>query len=71
MVHQLSVLYTFSEVLLARLRAARDDDRGMTTETVIITAALAAAALLAVGIIYNVVKGEAESIPTGGAGVGG
>ena len=53
-----------AEVLVARLRAARDDERGMTTETVIITAVLAALAI-AVGIIITAkVTSKADSIPT-------
>jgi hypothetical protein len=53
-----------AEVLVTRLSAARDDERGMTTETVIITAVLAALAI-AVGIIITAkVTGKAQSIPT-------
>lgn len=64
MSHQLQHLRILAEILLTRLHAAREDDRGMTTETVIITAALAALAL-AVGVIITIkVTSKAESIPT-------
>jgi hypothetical protein len=55
---------TVMQVLWSRLRWLRDQDRGMTTEAVIITAALAGLAMTAVWIIYNKVTGEAESIDT-------
>ena len=42
----------------------RRDERGMTTETVIITAILAALALAVGAIIVTKVTGKAESIPT-------
>lgn len=48
--------------LRARLTAARADERGMTTETVIITALLAACALFAVGFIVTLVNGRAQEI---------
>jgi hypothetical protein len=49
-------------LLWTRLQAARADDRGMTTEAVIITAALAALAIAATTVIIAKVTGEAESI---------
>ena len=48
--------------LRARLAAARTDERGMTTETVIITALLAACALFAVGFIVTLVNNRAQEI---------
>ena len=48
--------------LRSRLAAARSDQRGMTTETVIITALLAACALFAVGFIVSLVNGRAQEI---------
>ena len=42
----------------------RRDERGMTTETVIITAILAALALAVGAIIVTKVTSKAESIPT-------
>lgn len=47
-----------------RWAMARADERGMTTETVIITALLAALALGAGAIIVAKVTAKAQSIPT-------
>lgn len=52
-------------VLRQRLADARHDERGMTTETVIITAILAALALAAGAIIVAKVTTKANNIPTG------
>lgn len=60
---ELRLLRTVAEVLVDRLRAARADERGMTTETVIITALLAAAALLAMGIIAVKIDLWANDVP--------
>lgn len=49
-------------VLRARLDAARDED-GMTTETVIITAGLAALAVAIVAVISTRVRDRANQIP--------
>ncbi len=61
---QLEMLRLMAEVLVERLREARADQRGMTTETVIITAVLAALALTATAIIVTKVTNKANSIPT-------
>lgn len=61
---QLFVLRCLAEVYLARLRALREDERGMTTETVIITAALAALALAATLVIATKVSDKAGRITT-------
>lgn len=50
-------------VLRSRLEAARSDQRGMTTETVIITAGLAALAVAIVAIIAARVRDRANQIP--------
>ena len=47
-----------------RIDEVRRDERGMTTETVIITAILAALALAVGAIIVVKVTSKAESIPT-------
>ena len=52
-------------VLRQRLTDARHDDRGMTTETVVITAILAALALAVGAIIVAKVTTKANNIPTG------
>lgn len=58
----------FLEYLIRMVRgqwaAARADERGMTTETVIITALLAALALGVGAIIVAKVTTKAQSIPT-------
>ena len=61
---ELIVIQTWFNVYLDRLKALRADERGMTTETVIITAVLAGLALAATAIIVGKVKGKASSIPT-------
>lgn len=48
--------------LRARLYAARTDEQGMTTETVIITALLAVAALTVGGIILAAVTSKGNSV---------
>ena len=48
--------------LRTRLAASRADQRGMTTETVIITALMAACALFAVGFIVTLVNNRAQEI---------
>jgi hypothetical protein len=52
-------------LLRQRLADARHDERGMTTETVIITAILAALALAVGAIIVAKVTTKANNIPTG------
>ena len=47
----------------SRLVAARRDERGMTTETVIITAGLAALAVAMIVLIGNRVRQRARDIP--------
>jgi hypothetical protein len=54
-----------AELLVGRLRAIREDERGMTTEAVIITAVLAALAITVGIIITQKVTSKANSIPTG------
>lgn len=47
------------------------DERGEVTSTTILVAVFAALALAAGAIVVTKTMGEANSIPTGGAGVGG
>jgi hypothetical protein len=61
---EVRVIFTFMQLLWTRLLALRDDDRGMTTEAVIITAALAGLAITATVIIVTKVTNEAEQIDT-------
>jgi hypothetical protein len=52
------------DAFVARRDCIRDE-RGMTTETVLITAGLAALAIAVVAIIVAKVTAKANSIPTG------
>ena len=63
---ELYVVQAFFQVYLDPLKQLRADERGMTTETVINTAVLAALALGATAIIVSKVTGKANSIDTGG-----
>lgn len=66
----LGPLLTVISLLRARLELARQDDRGMTTETMIITALLAAAALTAVGLIVDAILNRAPDIVDDISGTG-
>ena len=61
---ELVPVYVLATRLRARLAEARSDQRGMTTETVIITAVLALLAITAGAIITAKVMGKANSIRT-------
>jgi hypothetical protein len=64
---ELTLLRHLATVLCDRWRALRaDPEAGYTTETVIVTALLAALALTAVGIIVAKVVTAANHISTGG-----
>ena len=66
MFYELTVLKNLFEVLCTRWQALRaDPEAGYSTETVIVTALLAALALTAVGIIVAKVVAKANSITTG------
>ena len=60
-VQLIQMLTLWARVAVDRVRR---DERGMTTETVIITAILAALALAVGAIIVAKVTSKAESIPT-------
>lgn len=49
-------------MLRGRLQQLRDDDRGMTTETMIITAMLAVAAIAAVTVIGRAITNKGTDI---------
>lgn len=66
MLPELTILRHLATVLCDRWRALRaDPEAGYTTETVIVTALLAALALTAVGIIVAKVVSAANNISTG------
>lgn len=52
-------------VLRARLVEARRDEAGYTTETILVTALLAACALAAVGYLVSLIIAKAHSITLG------
>ena len=58
----LGPLVTYMSVLWNRLHDLREDDRGMTTEAMIITALLAAAAIAAVTVIATAVRNKGDDI---------
>jgi hypothetical protein len=55
-------LNTVIGLLHARLAAARSDEAGYTLETVIVTAVLAGAAIVATGLIVNAIMSHAGAI---------
>lgn len=61
----LTVLWTYMQLQATRLRQLRDDERGaVTLEQIIVAAILAAAAIAAGTIIYNLTVNKANSIDT-------
>jgi hypothetical protein len=58
----LTPLAFVASLLRARLQQMREDDRGMTTEAMIITAMLAAAAIAAVGLIATAIRDKGSDI---------
>jgi hypothetical protein len=58
----LTPLAVVASVLWNRLQQLREDDRGMTTEAMIITAILAAAALAVVGVIATAISNKGDQI---------
>jgi len=64
LVPELAPLAMAWSVLRARLAASRADEGGYSTETVIVTALLAALALLTVGLIVAAVSATAAKIRT-------
>ncbi|MGH9209970.1 MAG: hypothetical protein ACRD2C_04740 [Acidimicrobiales bacterium] len=55
------VIFTM-KVLWNRLQMLREDDRGMTTEAIVVTALLVAAAIIVIGIVTAAVQNRANSI---------
>jgi len=58
----LGPMLTYMSALWNRLQVLREDDRGMTTEAMIVTALLAAGALAAAGFIMNAVSNKGNEI---------
>ena len=59
---EVQVIAQMMRTLTSRLRAARADQLGYSTETVVVTALLVALAVAAVGIITAAVLGKAKAI---------
>jgi hypothetical protein len=55
-------MLAYMSVLWGRLQQLRGDDRGMTTEAMIVTALLAAGAIAAATFIMNAVTDKGEDI---------
>jgi hypothetical protein len=62
----LCCLWLHMQLLAARRRIAIDQRGALSTEAVVITAALAALAIVVVGIITKKVTAKAESMTLGG-----
>jgi hypothetical protein len=62
MTHMLTPLVLVASMLRDRLRLLREDDRGMTTEAMIITAILAGIALAVVGAIAVRIQDKGSEI---------
>jgi hypothetical protein len=64
MIPELAPLAMAMGMLRARLDAAKEREGGYTTETVVVTGLLAAAALIIIGIIVNKITTEANNLKT-------
>jgi hypothetical protein len=60
----LTPLVLVASVLRHRLQQLREDDRGMTTEAMIVTAILAGVALTVVGLIAVAIRNKGSEIET-------
>ena len=60
----ISVLTPYMSALWHRLQQLREDDRGMTTEGMIITGSLAAIAVIVVGLMVAGIQNRGNSIST-------
>jgi hypothetical protein len=58
----LSSLFFVMAIVWNKLQILREDDRGMTTEAMILTAILAAGAIAAAGFIRNAVQDKGSDI---------
>lgn len=62
----LSFYLNLAAIVTDRCLVARDDDRGMTTETAIVTGLMAVGAVAIAGIVIARATGWANSIPMPG-----
>jgi hypothetical protein len=60
----LGILIPFIQLQWSRLQQAREDDRGITVETLLITGTLAAAAIAALVVIVPAIRGRQNQVVT-------
>ena len=61
----LDILIPYIQLQWSRLQQAREDDRGITVETMLITGVLAAAAIAALLAIVPAIRGRQSQVVTG------
>jgi hypothetical protein len=60
----LGILIPYIQLQWSRLQQAREDDRGITVETLLITGTLAAAAIAALVVIVPAIRGRQNQVVT-------
>ncbi|HZM40590.1 MAG TPA: hypothetical protein VFB94_15805 [Acidimicrobiales bacterium] len=60
----LDILIPYIQLQWSRLQQAREDDRGITVETMLITGVLAAAAIAALVAIVPAIRGRQNEVVT-------
>jgi hypothetical protein len=60
----LDILIPYIQLQWSRLQQAREDDRGITVETMLITGVLAAAAIAALVVIVPAIRGRQNEVVT-------
>jgi hypothetical protein len=58
----LGVMLTHMRVYWTRLQQLREEDRGMTTEAIVVTGLLVVLAIAVIGVIANAVRNRADRI---------
>jgi hypothetical protein len=58
----LGILIPYIQLQWSRLQQAREDDRGITVETLLITGTLAAAAIAALVVIVPAIRGRQNQV---------
>jgi hypothetical protein len=58
----LDILIPYIQLQWSRLQQAREDDRGITVETLLITGTLAAAAIAALVVIVPAIRGRQNQV---------
>jgi hypothetical protein len=60
----LDILIPYIQLQWSRLQQAREDDRGITVETMLITGVLAATAIAALVVIVPAIRGRQNEVVT-------